>query len=97
MRAMQTGEPSIFSPKAWGTALSGDGTVDWRQDAACAELPPAEADRIFFADHAAYHEARVWCAGCPVRSECRAEARLHGEAYGFRGGETATVRLEHVS
>jgi hypothetical protein len=51
---------------------------EWRDEAACLSLGPAEADRVFFSRRAsALAERAVLCASCPVRAECAmTEARI---------------------
>jgi WhiB family redox-sensing transcriptional regulator len=55
----------------------------WWRDALCAQVGP----EIFFPDQGASAlPAKRVCAGCPVRSECLAEALGRGERFGVWGG-----------
>lgn len=60
----------------------------WVRDAACG---PADADALFFADPGApdaaerHAQARAICAGCPVRTQCRAEADTVDQRHGRHG------------
>lgn len=72
--------------------------MTWRLDgAACAELTPAQSNRVFFT-HGTSPVARKLCASCPVQPECLAEV-LEVERglplkflIGFRAGLTCIER-----
>lgn len=75
---------------------------DWRDDAACRTVPPADRDRIFFPTDGSksraasiYDEARTYCRNCPVVGDCLAsEMIVVGAARhdGFRGNLTPAER-----
>ena len=65
---------------------------NWRLDARCASLPIEESDRIFFPETTAYAEAREFCSGCVVQSECKTFARDNRVEFGVFGGETPKAR-----
>ena len=61
----------------------------WAVDAACAAADPAR----FFIDHGeSGNEAKVICAGCPVRSDCLGHAIETKERFGIWGGLTTKQR-----
>ena len=64
------------------------GHGDWRCRAACRDGDP---DRLFVRG-AAQREAKLVCFGCPVRTECLAEALDHGIEFGVWGGMTERER-----
>ena len=83
------GASMLSNPERWS----------WMNDAACAGM----SINIFFPRDDEYEEhdfstARVVCAGCPVRAECRAWndriETMPGNhlAFGFWGGETPKER-----
>jgi WhiB family redox-sensing transcriptional regulator len=59
----------------------------WREDALCSHDP-----ELFQVD-AAQNQAKVICRGCPVRTECLAEALDSGNEFGVWGGMTGRERL----
>ena len=61
---------------------------DWRRNAACRDGDP---DRLFVRG-AAQREAKLVCFGCPVRTECLAEALDHRIEFGVWGGMTERER-----
>ena len=61
---------------------------DWRCRAACRDGDP---DRLFVRG-AAQREAKLVCFGCPVRTECLAEALDHRIEFGVWGGMTERER-----
>lgn len=61
---------------------------DWRRRAACRDGDP---DRLFVRG-AAQREAKLVCFGCPVRTECLAEALDHRIEFGVWGGMTERER-----
>jgi WhiB family redox-sensing transcriptional regulator len=63
-------------------------TGDWRRGAACRDGDP---DRLFVRG-AAQREAKVVCFGCPVRTECLAEALDNRIEFGVWGGMTERER-----
>ena len=61
----------------------------WTVDAACRDADPA----IFFVDHGgSAAEARIICAGCPVRTQCLDYALAASERHGIWGGTTEKQR-----
>lgn len=64
----------------------------WRERAACLGADPY----LFFAEGRHAHvddaEAKAFCATCPVRNECLADALENREDYGIFGGLTADER-----
>lgn len=63
----------------------------WQKHAPCTNagfdfIPDAETE-------AGVQEARQWCHGCPVRTECLAWAMLYG-AEGYWGGTTTYQRAQ---
>ena len=61
---------------------------EWRRRAACRDGDP---DRLFVRG-AAQREAKLVCFGCPVRTECLAEALDHRIEFGVWGGMTERER-----
>ncbi|HEY3262934.1 MAG TPA: WhiB family transcriptional regulator [Pseudonocardiaceae bacterium] len=61
---------------------------DWRGQAACRDGDP---DRLFVRG-AAQREAKLVCFGCPVRTECLAEALDDRIEFGVWGGMTERER-----
>ena len=82
------GASMLSNPERW----------TWMNDAACAGMSiniffPRNADEGVFD----FSIARVVCAGCPVKAECRAfidriETMPGNQAFGFWGGETPKER-----
>lgn len=75
--------------------------MSWTDRAACVDVPT----EVFFpvaprgCGRVAYEPARKICAGCPVRSECLADAlenepQSNGQRYGFVGGLTPRQRSD---
>ena len=86
---MRTRNTSPLSAAAELAALLAD-TQSWMRHAACRDLAPAEADRLFFPEGRPLRAAQRMCAGCPVRREC---ARFgQGEEHGVWGGTTPRER-----
>lgn len=55
----------------------------WQQDAACRDADP----ELFFSHEEQDRErALLYCAACPVRTECLEHALATREAYGIWGG-----------
>ncbi|MCC3771348.1 WhiB family transcriptional regulator [Streptomyces sp. UNOC14_S4] len=71
------------------------GDQSWHDKAACGDLEPDVADRLFFPTSRARKDiaqARALCAQCPVRRICL-DAALESESfYGIRGGMTEDER-----
>lgn len=63
-------------------------TGDWRRRAACRDGDP---DRLFVRG-AAQREVKGVCFGCPVRTECLAEALDNRIEFGVWGGMTERER-----
>ncbi|MFF2101647.1 WhiB family transcriptional regulator [Streptomyces sp. NPDC058202] len=62
--------------------------TDWRQNSACGS---SDADALF-ADSPRQKRAKVICMGCPVRTECLAEALDERIEFGVWGGMTERER-----
>ncbi|MFF3326526.1 WhiB family transcriptional regulator [Streptomyces sp. NPDC002889] len=60
----------------------------WDQDAACRSADPEE----LFAESAQQNRAKAVCTGCPVRTECLAEALDSRIEFGVWGGMTERER-----
>ena len=61
---------------------------DWASQALCRETRPDE----LFVRGAAQNRAKQLCAGCPVRTECLAEALDNAIEWGVWGGMTERER-----
>ena len=61
---------------------------DWTSSAQCRESQPDE----LFVRGAAQNKAKQLCAGCPVRTECLAEALDNEIEWGVWGGMTERER-----
>ena len=61
---------------------------DWAAQAACG----AEAPDSLFVSGAAQHRAKTVCKGCPVRTECLADALDNRVEFGVWGGLTERER-----
>jgi WhiB family redox-sensing transcriptional regulator len=61
---------------------------DWPNRAACKGTDPDE----LFVQGAAQNRAKLVCRGCPVRTECLADALDNGIAFGIWGGMTERER-----
>jgi WhiB family transcriptional regulator, redox-sensing transcriptional regulator len=78
----------------WGSLDSGeDGAgmgwvVDWSAQAACRTTDPDE----LFVQGAAQNRAKAVCTGCPVRTECLADALDNRVEFGVWGGMTERER-----
>ncbi|SBV03783.1 WhiB family transcriptional regulator, redox-sensing transcriptional regulator [Streptomyces sp. MnatMP-M77] len=62
--------------------------TSWHEDAACSSVHPEE----MFADSATQKRAKALCMGCPVRTECLAEALDNRIEFGVWGGMTERAR-----
>jgi WhiB family transcriptional regulator, redox-sensing transcriptional regulator len=75
-----------------GAMPQGGSTVDWEQDwsrrAACKGANPDE----LFVQGAAQNRAKLVCQGCPVRTECLADALDNRVEFGVWGGMTERER-----
>ncbi|HVX44938.1 MAG TPA: WhiB family transcriptional regulator [Mycobacteriales bacterium] len=63
-------------------------TVSWAAQAACKGTDPDE----LFVQGAAQNRAKRVCAGCPVRTECLADALDNRMEFGVWGGMTERER-----
>src|SRR5215213_9007239 len=63
-------------------------TVDWVARAACRKGDPD----ALFVQGAAQNRAKLVCMGCPVRTECLADALDHRVEFGVWGGMTERER-----
>jgi WhiB family redox-sensing transcriptional regulator len=63
-------------------------TQDWTLRAACRRVAPDE----LFTSGAAQHRAKTVCRGCPVRTECLADALDNRVEFGVWGGLTERER-----
>ena len=61
---------------------------DWTTDAACNAADPDE----LFVTGAAQNRAKALCMGCPVRTECLADALDNRVEFGVWGGMTERER-----
>src|SRR5919108_5721256 len=62
--------------------------TDWTARAACKGTDPDE----LFVQGAAQNRAKLICRGCPVRTECLADALDNGIEFGVWGGMTERER-----
>jgi len=62
--------------------------TDWTSRARCRGTQPDE----LFVQGAAQNRAKAVCLGCPVRTECLADALDHGVEFGVWGGMTERER-----
>lgn len=60
----------------------------WSEDAACRSADPDE----LFADSTVQNRAKAVCTGCPVRTECLADALDNRVEWGVWGGMTERER-----
>ena len=69
--------------------------TDWTTRAACKGTDPDE----LFVQGAAQNRAKLICRGCPVRTECLADALDNGIEFGVWGGMTERERrlAEHFT
>jgi WhiB family redox-sensing transcriptional regulator len=65
-----------------------DATLDWTTRAACRSNDPDE----LFVQGAAQNRAKQICLGCPVRTECLADALDNRVEFGVWGGMTERER-----
>jgi WhiB family redox-sensing transcriptional regulator len=77
---------SAAIPGEYQECLMWDGA--WRARAACKGADPEE----LFARGAAQNRAKWVCRGCPVRTECLADALDNGIEFGMWGGMTDRER-----
>jgi WhiB family transcriptional regulator, redox-sensing transcriptional regulator len=63
-------------------------TVDWVAQGACRKGDPD----ALFVQGAAQNRAKLVCMGCPVRTECLADALDHRVEFGVWGGMTERER-----
>jgi WhiB family transcriptional regulator, redox-sensing transcriptional regulator len=62
--------------------------TDWATRAACKGTDP----NALFVKGKAQNRAKLICRGCPVRTECLADALDHGTEFGVWGGMTERER-----
>ena len=62
--------------------------MDWSKDARCRTADPDE----LFVQGAAQNRAKAVCMGCPVRTECLADALDNRVEFGVWGGMTERER-----
>jgi WhiB family transcriptional regulator, redox-sensing transcriptional regulator len=62
--------------------------MDWSKDALCRNADPDE----LFVQGAAQNRAKAMCMGCPVRTECLADALDNRVEFGVWGGMTERER-----
>jgi WhiB family transcriptional regulator, redox-sensing transcriptional regulator len=68
--------------------------LDWQERALCAQVDP----ELFFPEKGgSTREAKMVCAGCPVRPECLRFALAFDERFGIWGGlsERERRRIKH--
>ncbi|GAA3977043.1 WhiB family transcriptional regulator [Thermobifida alba] len=63
-------------------------STDWASRAACREIDPDS----LFVQGAAQNRAKLICRGCPVRTECLADALDNRIEFGVWGGMTERER-----
>ncbi|MFF3958494.1 WhiB family transcriptional regulator [Streptomyces sp. NPDC001890] len=63
-------------------------SAHWTEDAACRNFDPDE----LFSDSTRQKKAKAVCTGCPVRTECLAEALDNHLEWGVWGGMTERER-----
>lgn len=66
--------------------------VDWQVDAACKDLTPQQADKLFYpvGGGVAVTKATLkLCGGCPVKQQCLDYGRDNHEQFGVWGGMAA--------
>jgi WhiB family transcriptional regulator, redox-sensing transcriptional regulator len=80
--APRQGEAPLVTPENANPLLN----AGWRQDALCSQDPE------LFQVEAAQNQAKLICRGCPVRTECLAEALDSGNEFGVWGGMTERER-----
>jgi WhiB family transcriptional regulator, redox-sensing transcriptional regulator len=70
------------------TSQAREWITDWTTRAACKDSDPDE----LFGQGAAQNRAKLICRGCPVRTECLADALDNGIEFGVWGGMTERER-----
>lgn len=75
-------------PGSTATAGQVEDTAAWKQQAVCANSDPD----LLFVTGAAQRDAARLCSGCPVKTECLAEALDNQVEYGVWGGMTERQR-----
>jgi WhiB family redox-sensing transcriptional regulator len=70
------------------TSEPGSGPPNWRVRAACRDVDPEQ----LFVRGTDQHRAKRVCGGCPVRTECLAEALDRRIEFGVWGGMTERER-----
>ncbi|MFI6030633.1 WhiB family transcriptional regulator [Amycolatopsis magusensis] len=68
--------------------MENNNKVDWRVHASCRDTDPDE----LFVRGAEQNRAKLVCMGCPVRTECLAEALDSRISFGVWGGMTERER-----
>jgi WhiB family redox-sensing transcriptional regulator len=68
--------------------MDADLLMDWSKDARCRTADPDER----FVQGAAQNRAKAMCMGCPVRTECLADALDNRVEFGVWGGMTERER-----
>lgn len=63
-----------------------DSSPSWRLKAVCFTLPEESKDWFFSYTQKVRDKAVSICQGCPVQSDCLAEARANREQHGVWGG-----------
>jgi WhiB family transcriptional regulator, redox-sensing transcriptional regulator len=71
-----------------GLADMTDRTAEWASRAACRSTDPD----LLFVQGAAQNRAKLVCMGCPVRTECLADALDNRVEFGVWGGMTERER-----
>lgn len=88
-----------------GIVVVADAVGSWQREARCAStgISSVELDRIFFSGSKGCREAKLICAGCPVREACLEDAlAVESETnllrsrmiHGVRGGLTVEERKD---
>jgi WhiB family transcriptional regulator, redox-sensing transcriptional regulator len=82
--------------------------LEWMDRANCRDMPPDEADRLFFSEdlkdgrsphqpHPLAAERAMICGPCPVRRECLAYAKRTETVPGIYGGYRWETRRRKAS
>src|SRR6059058_1496309 len=85
--------PAVCTGRSGWPNRGGDGTevitdTDWGDRALCKSADPEE----LFVQGAAQNRAKAVCTGCPVRTECLADALDNRVEFGVWGGMTERER-----
>ena len=82
-------EPELQGPPPASEESHGFWITDWTIQAACKDTDP---DALFVQGSAAQNRVKLICRGCPVRTECLADALDNRIEFGVWGGMTERER-----